>query len=73
MVSAGSSAQLEDIVDRFPLEQGAAEIVGYLGLSDEELTVELDPSDETVLDYPDPSDERRWLRARLPKVTMRRR
>lgn len=68
-----SSMQLEDIVDLFPLEQGAAEIVGYLGISDDELSVELDDEDETVLDYPDPDDEQRWLRARLPKVTVRRR
>ena len=68
-----SSMRLEDIVDMFPLEQGAAEIVGYLGICDDELSVELDDGEETVLDYPDPNDERRWLRARLPKVTVRRR
>ena len=68
-----SSMLLEDIVDLFPLEQGAAEIVGYLGMGDDELSVELDDDDETVLDYPDPDDEQRWRRARLPKVTVRRR
>ena len=68
-----SSMLLEDIVDLFPLEQGAAEIVCYLGMGDDELSVELDDDDETVLDYPDPDDEQRWRRVRLPKVTVRRR
>ncbi|MDO5084297.1 MAG: DUF3375 domain-containing protein [Arachnia propionica] len=68
-----SSMQLEDIVDLYPLEQGAAEIVGYLSISDDELSVELDDGDVTVLDYPDEHDEQRWRRARLPKVTVRRR
>lgn len=68
-----SSTLLSDIVNVFALEQGAAEIVGYLALSDDDLTVELDDSDETILDFTDPSDPNRRKRARLPKVTVHRR
>ena len=68
-----SAALLSDIVALHPLEQGAAEIVGYLALDDEEIVVEMDDSDEMVLDYVDPDDPARARRARLPKVTVRRR
>ena len=68
-----SAALLSDVVTFYPLEQGAAEIVGYLALDDGEVTVEMDDSDETVLDYPDPADPNTTKRARLPKVTVRRR
>jgi len=68
-----SAALLSDIVALHPLEQGAAEIVGYLALDDEEIAVEMDDSDEMVLDYVDPDDPARARRARLPKVTVRRR
>lgn len=68
-----SSALLSDVVALHPIEQGAAEIVGYLALNDEELTIDLDDTDETVLEYPDPADPDVMKRARLPKVTVRRR
>ena len=68
-----SSALLSDVVALHPIEQGAAEIVGYLALNDEELTIDLDDTDETVLEYPDAGDPDIIKRARLPKVTVRRR
>ena len=68
-----SSALLSDITAIHPIEQGAAEIVGYLALDDEDLTVEMDGSGETVLEYSDPADPDVTKRARLPKVTVRRR
>lgn len=68
-----SSALLSDIVTMYPIEQGAAEIVGYLALSGDDVTVEMDDSDETLLDYADPHDAGHMKRARLPKVTVRRR
>lgn len=67
-----SAALLSDIVALYPLEQGAAEIVGYLALDDVRFTVEMDESGETVLEYEDPDDPTRTRRARLPKVTVRR-
>ena len=36
-----SSALLADIIEMYPIEQGAAEIIGYLALSDD-LTIEMD-------------------------------
>ena len=68
-----SAALLSDVVTFYPIEQGAAEIVGYLALDDGDVSVEMDDSDETVLDYPDPADPATIKRARLPKVTVRRR
>lgn len=67
-----SSALLDDIVRAFPLELGAAEIVGYLAISDADIAVELDDTDETILDFVDPTDPDSFRRARLPKVTVRR-
>ncbi|WP_193044290.1 DUF3375 domain-containing protein [Mycolicibacterium baixiangningiae] len=68
-----SSALLSDVVALHPIEQGAAEIVGYLALNDEELTIDVDDTDETVLEYSDPVDPDITKRARMPKVTVRRR
>ncbi|MCB0923430.1 MAG: DUF3375 domain-containing protein [Mycobacterium sp.] len=68
-----SSALLSDITAIHPIEQGAAEIVGYLALDDEDLTVEMDDADETVLEYADPDEPGLTKRARLPRVTVRRR
>lgn len=67
-----SSALLTDIVDMFPLEQGAAEIVGYLALADDDIAVELDDVGESVLHYPDPSNMERTVTARMPTVTVTR-
>lgn len=65
------SALLSDIVRVYPIEQGAAEIVGYLALSDDDLEVAVDDQEEeTVIEYDDGELVRR---ARLPKVTVTRR
>jgi Protein of unknown function (DUF3375) len=68
-----SSALLSDVVAVHPIKQGAAEIVGYLALNDEDVTVDMDDADETLLEYSDPADRDVTKRARLPKVTVRRR
>lgn len=68
-----SSALLSDVIATHPIEQGAAEIVGYLALNDEDLSIDMDETEETVLEYPDPTDPDVTKRARLPKVTVRRR
>lgn len=68
-----SAALLSDIVAMYPLEQGAAEVVSYLALDDDDVAIEMDDSDETILDYGDPADPTIVRRARLPKVTVRRR
>lgn len=68
-----SSALLSDVVGMYPIEQGAAEIVGYLALNDDDVSIDIDDSDETLLEYPDPNDPDTIRRARLPRVTVRRR
>lgn len=73
VVPPGASALLADIVKMYPVEQGAAEIVGYLALTDDEVTVEMDETGETVIDYVDSDDPDRIRRARFPKATVRRR
>jgi hypothetical protein len=69
----GTSALLSDVIALYPLDLGAAEIVGYLALDDEDVTVEMDDSEETLLEYRDPDDPNVARRARLPKVTVSRR
>ena len=73
MLPESSSALLSDVIAMHPIEQGAAEIVGYLALDDDDVTVDMDNTDQTLLDYPDPDDPAITKRARLPKVTVRRR
>jgi hypothetical protein len=70
IVPERSSALLSDIVGYYPIEQGAAEIVGYLALVDDGIEIEMDESEETLLDFEDATGSPR--RARLPKVTVRR-
>jgi hypothetical protein len=65
-----SSATLDEIIDFCPVQQGAAEIIGYLSLSDDDLVVTMDESEETLVAYSDPDGTRH--RARLPKVTVSR-
>lgn len=66
-----SSTLLTDILDFYPIQQGVAEILGYLSLAEQDLTVTLDEVEEVVVDYHDPDGHNR--RARLPKVTVSRR
>jgi flagellar motility protein MotE (MotC chaperone) len=70
VVPPRSTALLRDIIDFYPLDQGAAEIVGYLSLEDEGILVAMDESDEMVIDFVDTGRQRRL---RLPKVTVTRR
>jgi hypothetical protein len=65
------STVLEEIVAFYPIEQGAAEIIGYLALSVDDLEVHLDDSEESVIAYQDTDGNSR--RARLPKVMVSRR
>lgn len=68
-----SLALLSDVITMYPIEQGAAEIVGYLALTDDDVTVDMDDTGETLLEYCDPADPDVTKRARLPKVTVKRR
>ena len=66
-----SSALLSDIIELYPVEQGVAEIIGYLSLTDEDLAVVLDESEESLIDYRDLAGRPR--RARLPRAMVSRR
>lgn len=71
IVPERSAALLADIVDYYPIEQGAAEIIGYLALGEDDIEIRMDDSEEMHLDYEDADGDPR--RARLPKVTVSRR
>jgi hypothetical protein len=66
-----SSATLDDIIEFHPVEQGAAEIVGYLTLNEDDIDVTLDENEEMLIGFLDADGSTR--RARLPQVTVRRR
>jgi hypothetical protein len=66
-IPEGGSVLLSDIVRMYPIEQGAAEVVGYLALSDDDIEVTLDENDETVLEYVDGDVHRR---VHVAKVTV---
>lgn len=70
LVPPASTVLLDDIVSFYPVEQGAAEIVGYLALTDEDLEIAMDETQESIIEYAH-EDHRR--RARLPRVNVRRR
>lgn len=67
-----STALLSDIIAMYPIEQGAAELVGYLALADDDIEVEMDDSDETLLEINDPEDPDHARHIRLAKVTVKR-
>lgn len=71
VVPGRSTALLSDIVQLYPIQEGVAEILGYLSLSDEDLTVTMDDEQESLIDYTDPTGTPR--RARLPLVSVSRR
>lgn len=70
ILPARSTTLLTDILTFYPISQGAAEIIGYLSLTEGDLEVTLDESEETLVEYVDV--EGRSRRARLPKTTVRR-
>lgn len=70
VVPPRGSALLTDILGLFPLEHGAAELVGYLALGDGDIDVTMDEAVETYVDIPDGHVVRR---VRLPTVTVARR
>lgn len=70
IVPRSGTALLDDILTFYPIEQGAAEIVGYLALTDDDIEVTMDESQESVIDYADGTGTRR---VRLPRVSVTRR
>lgn len=72
LVPPRTSAQLTDIVTLFPIEQGAAEIVAYLALAEDDIAIDLDESAESTISYADPNNPDAMVSARLPEVTVKR-
>jgi hypothetical protein len=70
LVPEGSAATLSDIVAIHPIEQGAAEIVGYLSVDEDDLHLDMDEAVETVIGYVEADGSAR--RIRMPKVTVSR-
>jgi len=68
LIPARGTARLEDIITMYPLQHGAAEIVGYLALKDDDLTT--NEHEETVIQY---HEAGRSMRAVMPRVEVRRR
>lgn len=72
VVPPRSTAMLSDVVLMYPVEQGVAEIVGYLSLGEhEQVAVDVDDTEQMVVDYTDPDGVAR--RVTMPKVTVTRR
>ncbi len=71
VVPAGRSALLHDIVELYPLRDGLAELLGYLSLTEEDLRVELDESEQVRLDYVGADRASRVVR--MPRATVERR
>lgn len=71
IVPQRSTAELAEVLELYPVEEGVAEILGYLSLSGDEFEVELHDDEETIIDYTDAVGTAR--RARLPRATVTRR
>jgi flagellar motility protein MotE (MotC chaperone) len=72
VVPPRSVAALDDIVALYPVEEGIAEILGYLSLADDDIAVEVQVGDgEMTIAYHDVEGAAR--RVRMPKVTVTRR
>ena len=70
VVPPRSRVDLAEILTLFPVEDGVAEILGYLSLSGEEIDVEMHDDQEMTIDYTDPAGTMR--RVRLPHTTVAR-
>ena len=61
-------AALDDIIQLYPLQEGVAEILGYLSLSDDEIVIEIG-DDDTTIDYADSAGDPKRVRMRTVTVT----
>lgn len=70
IVPPRSRADLTDVIELYPIEEGVAEILGYLTLADGEITVELISNEETVVEYMTHTGETKRLR--MPRAVVKR-
>jgi flagellar motility protein MotE (MotC chaperone) len=69
VVSPRTVAALDDIIAVYPVQEGVAEILGYLTLDEGDITVDVS-DDETTIDYVDAVGDAK--RVRMRKVTVTR-
>ena len=69
VVPPRSSALLADILELYPLRDGVAELVGYLALTDDDLSVELDETQRVEVSI---DDERGRRTVSMPQATVSR-
>lgn len=70
VVPPRTSAALDDIVGLYPVEEGVAEILGYLALDDDDITIEVG-DDEMTIEVADASGHQKRVRMRKVQVTRR--
>lgn len=68
VVPPRATAELDEILELYPVEQGIAEILGYLSLSDDDLTITLHEDQEMTIDYQDLAGASK--RVTLPRATV---
>jgi hypothetical protein len=72
VVPPRTSAALEEIVGLYPVQEGVAEILGYLALDENDIAIEIgDGESEMTIDYTGPGDEPRRVRMREVRVVRR--
>jgi len=69
VVPLRSTVSLDDIIGLYPVEEGIAEILGYLSLGEDDIAVEVGEGEMTIA-YNDVEGEPRVVR--MPKVTVTR-
>ncbi|MFA5607853.1 MAG: DUF3375 family protein, partial [Leucobacter sp.] len=70
IVPPRSTAELADVIALYPVEEGVAEILGYLALTDDDIDIELHDDQGVTIDYTDL--EGRAKRVIMPKATVTR-
>lgn len=70
VVPPRSSILLGDLLELYPIEEGVAEIVGYLALTDDDLELVPDEAERMVIEYVDTFGRRR--RVQLPAIEVHR-
>src|SRR5690606_32266386 len=71
IVPPRSTTELTEILGFYPIKQGAAEILGYLSLDDDDLEISLNDEEHMSIEFVDADGKSR--RATLPRVTVTRR
>lgn len=70
LVPLGSSSTLEQVLEWYPISEGAAEIIGYLNMGVEDIKVELNNKNKVTIDYAMPGGE--YRRITMPEVVITR-